>query len=671
MTEPAQSSDTGQRPIDAASHWSVNARRRLVDLSRGPKRLILVVSDFLLFSLALWLALSLRLSTFYSPKSIDLAAILAAAPIIGVLTFVRMGLYRLVTRFISARGTIQIFIAVAVATLCWTLVVFLAGQALIGVPRSVVIIYGVLAAFFVWTSRQFAGLMLKGIPNLTLASFGQDRRAVANYGAGTTGVQLLESLKRTRVYLPVGFIDENPSLWGQVVGGLKVYRPEKIGRLIERDNVKEVLLAMPEATHRRRQDVIKALTQFPVMVKTLPAFEDIAEGRVRIDDLRALDVADLLGRDPVPPDIDLLRRYVTGKAVLVTGAGGSIGSEIARQVFKLRPRCLVLLDNSEPALFDIEQELREQLDARQLKGETSGTDLVAVLGSVLDPALVRTTLERHEIQTVYHAAAYKHVPLVEANPVAGLVNNAFGTRTLADAARASGVERFVLISTDKAVRPTNVMGASKRLAELVLQAHAEETDCATVFAMVRFGNVLDSSGSVVKRFRKQIEAGGPVTVTHPEVIRYFMSIPEAAELVVQAGAMARGGEVFVLDMGEAVKIDQLARSMIRLMGREVLDADRPDGDIAIEYIGLRPGEKLYEELLIGTNTTATEHSRIAMCQEPHLTRVQLDRELETLRTAMSSANVEAIHALLARNVEGYAGQPGFAPAAAAEKGTVH
>jgi FlaA1/EpsC-like NDP-sugar epimerase len=649
----------------------MEARRRLVDLPRGPKRLILVLNDFLLMSLALWLALSLRLSILYVPKSIDLAAILAAAPIIGVLTFFRMGLYRLVTRFISARGTLQILAAVAIATLCWSLMVFMAGQAVTGVPRSVVVIYGALAAFFVWASRQFAGLILKGLPNVTLASFKHERRPVAIYGAGTTGVQLLESLKRTRYYEPIGFIDENPSLWGQMVGGLKVYRPEKIGRMIERDGIKEVLLAMPEATHRHRQEVIKALTRHPVMVKTLPAFEDIAEGRVQISDLRALDVADLLGRDPVPPDIDLLRRSVTGKSVLVTGAGGSIGSEISRQVLKLRPKLLILLDVSEPALYGIEQELAEQIDARRDKGETPATAIVPVLGSVLDPAVVRATIQRHGIQTIYHAAAYKHVPLVEANPVAGLVNNAFGTRTLADAARAGGVERFVLVSTDKAVRPTNVMGASKRLAELVLQAHACEADCATVFAMVRFGNVLDSSGSVVRRFRTQIENGGPVTVTHPEVIRYFMSIPEAAELVLQAGAMARGGEVFVLDMGQAVKIDQLARSMIRLMGREVLDAEQPDGDIAIAYIGLRPGEKLFEELLIGANTTATEHARIAMSNEPHMTRGLLDKELETLKTAMSIGNVEAIHALLSRTVEGYAGRAPEPRAPDIEKGTLH
>ena len=294
--------------MTSAGGMTIAARQRLVDLPRGPKRAILVVSDLLLLSLALWLALSRRLSVLYWPKSIALAAILAAGPVIGVGTFAQMGLYRLVTRFISARGTVRILLAVAVATLCWTLLVFMAGQALVGVPRSVVIIYGVLAAFFVWASRQFAGLMLKGLPNLTLASFTQDRRPVAIYAAGTTGVQLLESLQRTRVYHPVGFIDENPSLWGQVVGGLKVYRPEKIERLIERDDVKEVLLAMPEATHRRRQEVIKALTRHPVMVKTLPAFEDIAEGRVRVNDLRALNVTDLLGRDPVPPDLNHLRR---------------------------------------------------------------------------------------------------------------------------------------------------------------------------------------------------------------------------------------------------------------------------------------------------------------------------------------------------------------------------
>ena len=635
-------------------------RRWLVDLPRRPKRVLLVLNDFGLLALALWLALSLRLSTFYAPTTLQLALLLAAAPAIGIATFFQMGLYRLVTRFISSRGTMRIFIAVGMAVLFWAMVVLMSGQAMAGVPRSVVIIYGVISAFFIWASRQFAGFLLKGLPDITLATFDTNRKPVAIYGAGAAGAELLQSLLRSRNYQPIGFIDENRSLWGQVVGGLKVYKPEKIDKLIERHGVKEVLLAVPEATRRRRQEIIQALTRYPVIVKTLPAMEDIATGRVSVTDLRPLDVDDLLGRDPVPPDLDLLHRNVRAKCVMVTGAGGSIGSELTRQILKLAPARLVLVDVSEPALYQIEIELRELLALRPaLDADGPAARIVAlpqlipVLGSVQDAGLMRATLDKYHVQTIYHAAAYKHVPMVEQNPAAGLQNNAFGTQILAEAARACGVERFVLISTDKAVRPTNIMGASKRLAELVLQSQAANKTCETVFGIVRFGNVLDSSGSVVRRFRKQIENGGPVTVTHPEIIRYFMSIPEAAELVIQAGAMARGGDVFVLDMGEPVKIDLLARSMIRLMGLDVQDTDSPDGDIAIEYVGLRPGEKLYEELLLGANTTGTEHPRIAMSKEPYLIAAELEREFDSLRIAMASGNVEAIDAVLRRTVEGY------------------
>ena len=360
---------------------------------------------------------------------------------------------------------------------------------------------------------------------------------------------------------------------------------------------------------------------------------------------------DLLGRERVQPDPSLLRRYITGKAVLVTGAGGSIGSELSRQIIALEPKRLVLLDVSEPALFEIEQELRSKPPPSSHGGAPG--HIVPVLGSILDGALVRRLLEEQGIQTIYHAAAYKHVPMVEHNPVAGIGNNTFGTRVLADAAREAGVERFVLVSTDKAVRPTNIMGASKRLAELQLQAMAGESGNPTVFTMVRFGNVLDSSGSVVRMFRKQIETGGPVTVTHPDIIRYFMSIPEAAELVIQAGAMANGGEVFVLDMGAAVKIDALARSMIRHVGLTVKDAANPGGDIAIVYSGLRPGEKLFEELLINETTTATAHPRIHRSLEPGLPVSALERELQALAAALSTGDLDAIHAVLKRTVEGY------------------
>jgi FlaA1/EpsC-like NDP-sugar epimerase len=377
---------------------------------------------------------------------------------------------------------------------------------------------------------------------------------------------------------------------------------------------------------------------------------DIASGRVSVSDLRPLQVDDLLGREKVPPNAELLARTTRGKSILVTGAGGSIGSELVRRLLRQEPRRIILFEISEVALYEIEREAIEIVQS--LPEDLARPDIDAVLGTVLDSEQVRETIARHSIEIIYHAAAYKHVPIVEHNPIFGLHNNTFGAAVMAECAKAEGVERMVLISTDKAVRPTNIMGASKRLAELVLQAAATDGN-GTVFTMVRFGNVLDSSGSVVKTFRRQIRAGGPVTVTHPQIIRYFMSIPEAAELVIQAGAMANGGEVFVLDMGEPVRIDDLARLMVRLMGLDVKSEENPDGDIAISYTGLRPGEKLYEELLVGANTSGTEHARIQRSDEPFLSPAELDKELEVLEAAMKTRDIETIQTVLRRSVEGY------------------
>jgi FlaA1/EpsC-like NDP-sugar epimerase len=442
-----------------------------------------------------------------------------------------------------------------------------------------------------------------------------------------------------------------------MVHGVKVLRPEKIGKTIADENVKEVLLATPSALRSERRLAIRLLEAYPVVVKTLPALEEIASGRVEISDLRPIDVEDLLGRDPVTPDLELLTANVHGKVVMITGAGGSIGSELTRQLLRLGPKTLVLFDLSEVALYEISMEI-EELNERLHKEEAGrpaeqSTNVVQVLGSVLDRKLVARTIEELGVEVIYHAAAYKHVPIVEANPFAGLQNNTFGTLAVAEAAKEFGVERFVLVSSDKAVRPTNIMGASKRLAELVLQAFAQDRHSTTIFTMVRFGNVLDSSGSVVRRFRNQIRAGGPVTVTHPEVIRYFMSIPEAAQLVIQAGTMAIGGEVFVLEMGTPVKIDDLARTMIRLSGLEVRDEGHPEGDIAIEYIGLRRGEKLYEELLIGENTTGTSHPRIFKNSEPILPYDDLTAALERLEEAIQKLDMAELQEMLRATVEGY------------------
>ncbi len=636
----------------------------LIERPRWFKRALLIVNDLALLSLAIWAAYTLRLSRLYVPPSLDKWLLLIAAPLIGVAVFYMRGLYKLVTRFIGPEGTTRIYIAVIIAALLWAVAVLM--MAVKDHPRSVIVIYALIAALLIRLSRQWAGAMLlSAAPEHKPVSF-DARKPVIIYGAGTLGIQLLRALNETGGYKMVAFIDPNPSLAGQLVHGVKVLRPEKIGKVIADENVKEVLLATPSALRADRRLALKVLEAFPVVVKTLPALEEIASGDVQVSDLRPIDVEDLLGRDPVTPNLELLAANVQGKVVMITGAGGSIGSELTRQLLKLEPKTLVLFDLSEVALYDISMELDDLKRRLQMETEavaTVPTDLVAVLGSVLDRKLVTRTIQERGVEVIYHAAAYKHVPIVEANPFAGLQNNTFGTLVVAEAAKECGVERFVLVSSDKAVRPTNIMGASKRLAEQILQALAQESGTATIFTMVRFGNVLDSSGSVVKLFRNQIKAGGPVTVTHPDVIRYFMSIPEAAQLVIQAGTMAAGGEVFVLEMGTPVKIDDLARTMIRLSGLDVRDDKHPDGDIAIEYVGLRPGEKLYEELLIGENTTGTSHPRIFKNSEPVVPYDDLIAVLERLEDAIQRLDEAEMQDLLRATVEGYVPASGGHPVA--------
>lgn len=625
----------------------------LIERPRWFKRTVLIINDLAVLTIALWLAYSLRLSQLYVPDTLPKVLLMAAAPVIGVVVFYMRGLYKLVTRFIGPEGTTRIYVAVIIAAVLWALVVLMSGVKVH--PRSVIVIYGLIAAGLIRLSRQWAGAtLLRLAPEHKGVSF-DERKRVIIYGAGTIGIQLLRALNETGTYKTVAFIDSNPSLAGQMVHGVKVLRPEKIGKTIADENVKEVLLATPSALRGERRLAIRLLEAYPVVVKTLPALEEIASGHVEVSDLRPIDVEDLLGRDPVTPDLELLAANVHGKVVMITGAGGSIGSELTRQLLRLGPKILVLFELSEVALYEISMEI-EELNERLHKDEAGAdetTRMVQVLGSVLDRKLVARTIEELGVEVIYHAAAYKHVPIVEANPFAGLQNNTFGTLVVAEAAKELGVERFVLVSSDKAVRPTNIMGASKRLAELILQAFAQEPHSSTIFTMVRFGNVLDSSGSVVRRFRNQIKAGGPVTVTHPEVIRYFMSIPEAAQLVIQAGTMAIGGEVFVLEMGTPVKIDDLARTMIRLSGLEVRDEAHPEGDIAIEYIGLRRGEKLYEELLIGENTTGTSHPRIFKNSEPILPFEELAAALERLEEAIQKLDTAELQETLRATVEGY------------------
>src|SRR6478736_3566099 len=638
-------------PFGVALH--MRAAVWLIEQPRWFKRIFLIVNDIAMLTIALWAAYSLRLSRFYVPESFGMILLMAAAPIIGVITFHLRGLYKLVTRFIGPEGTTRIYVAVCIAVLAWALLVLLSG--IKGHPRSVVVIYGLIAAGLIRLSRQWAGaVLLRAAPQHRAADF-SERKNVIIYGAGTIGIQLLRALNETGQFNMVAFIDNDPSLAGQVVHGVKVLRPGKIGKVITTENVKEVLLAMPSALRSERRAAIKALEPFPVVVKTLPALDEIASGHIEVSDLRPIEVEDLLGRDPVAPELELLTGHVQGKVVMITGAGGSIGSELTRQLLELGPKALILFELSEVALYEIEMEIEELKWRLQTQPDVAPlvhTKIIPVLGSVLDRKLVARTISTYGVEVIYHAAAYKHVPLVEVNPFTGLQNNTFGTLTLAEVAKEARVERFVLVSSDKAVRPTNVMGASKRLAELILQALAEPHG-TTVFTMVRFGNVLDSSGSVVRRFRNQIQAGGPVTVTHPEIIRYFMSIPEAAQLVIQAAAMASGGEVFVLDMGTPVKIDDLARTMVRLSGLEVRDDTNPDGDIAIEYIGLRRGEKLYEELLIGENTTGMSHPRIFKNSEPVLAYAELVAALERLEEAIQKLDMTELQDMLRATVEGY------------------
>jgi len=631
------------------SNASQRLRQRLLDLSRHKKRAILALTDLMTLAVLLWSLTSLRYSSSFWPGSIAANLLYWSGPIVTVATFSYLGLYRHVTRYLGAEGQSRILAGMAISVLIWSLLVFMLGQ--LGTPRSVILIYGVSGAAVIIGIRHLLAWFLKSsgivLPKLRE---GAPVNPVIIYGAGQLGVDLALALYRTSDRDVVGFCDDSPSIWGQYIAGYRVYRPDRLAHVIERMAVKEILLAIPASERNERRLILKELERYPVSVKLLPSLSEIASGRVAVADLRPLEVEDLLGRDPVPPNTELLERVTTGKNIMVTGAGGSVGSELVRQLLRLRPNSIVLLDVSEPALYEIAMEARDIVAA--LPKDQPRPQIAIVLGSVLDATLIKETIMRSSVHTIYHAAAYKHVPMVEHNAAVGLTNNVMGTEVVADAAIACGVERMVLISTDKAVRPTNVMGASKRLAELILQARAAQ-QTATIFTMVRFGNVLDSSGSVVRRFRRQIQAGGPVTVTHPEVIRYFMSIPEAAELVLQAGAMAKGGEVFVLDMGEPVKINDLAELMIRLSGLEPRNEENPEGDIEIVHTGLRPGEKLYEELLIGAHTTGTEHSRILRSDEPALAPGELRRELELLRVAISMRDVETIQSVLSRTVEGY------------------
>ncbi|MEO1206738.1 MAG: nucleoside-diphosphate sugar epimerase/dehydratase [Pseudomonadota bacterium] len=625
-------------------------RETIISMSRYSKRAVLVSSDLAVLTIVILGLLYVRYGGLTEVPDWQTFLLAACAPLITVSIYGWFGFYRVVTRFIGYRGSIRIALGTLLAMLIWALIVLMSGHS--GIPRSVILAYGLFGTIAILSLRHLAGAVLRSV-GIIIAKVPMDieRIPVVIYGAGADGVALSNAISRSPERELVGFVDSEPSMWRQYVNGKKVYRPDQLEEIIRGYGVKEVLLAVCQVQRRQRREIMTAVERLPVIVKVLPGMEEIASGQVTISDARPVGVEDLLGRDPIPPDPSLLANGIFGKSVMVTGAGGSVGSELVRQIIEQKPAKLVLVELSEVALYQIESDLRDRLATSPMDGEPPV--IVPVLGSVLDEAFIKDTLSAHAVKTIFHAAAYKHVPMIEANVITGVQNNAIGCLTIARAAQELNVERFVLISTDKAVRPSNVMGATKRLSEMVLQALSQEPDNTTVFTMVRFGNVLDSSGSVVRRFRSQIERGGPVTVTHPNVTRYFMSIPEAAALVIQAGSLADGGDVFVLDMGDLVKIDDLARLMIRLSGHEVADEDNPDGDIAIAYTGLRPGEKLYEELLIADKVVGTVHPRIMRCHEPALSPQKLAVVIDQLRNGIKRRDVAAIQGVLLTTVEDY------------------
>ena len=613
-------------------------RSEILAWSRTSKQLFVLALDVLLALLATWLAFCLRLDTVAWPTDAQWWAY-GLAPLLAIPIFIRFGLYRAIFRYTGQAA----LTATAKAVLLYAVVltVILLWQRWPMVPRTLGVLQPLIFLFLVGSSRAVARFWLAGIGSLA------SRPRLLIYGAGTSGAQTASALQMTGDYKLLAFLDDDSQKVGRSINGVPVWSPTAIQTLVLEHQITDILLALPSATRERRNRIIESLDGLPVHVRSLPSMADLTSGKVTVQDFRELDIEDLLGRPPVPPQYALLARDLTDQVVLVSGAGGSIGAELTRQIILQRPRQLLLLDHHEFGLYSVHQELQATCIAKRLQ-----VDLVALLGSVTNPDRLTTLCDTYHPDTVYHAAAYKHVPMVEDNPGEGILNNVFGTLNLAQAAMNSGVKRFVLISTDKAVRPTNVMGASKRMAELVLQALAQ-TQSVTCFTMVRFGNVLDSSGSVVPLFRRQLAAGGPLTVTHADVTRYFMTIPEAAQLVLQAGAMAQGGDVFVLDMGESVKIMDLALRMIHLSGLTVRDDTHPDGDIDIAITGLRPGEKLYEELLIGDNPQPTAHARIMKAHEAWLPWSQLQQQLTCLRQAAESENSAGIKSVLAHCVHGY------------------
>jgi FlaA1/EpsC-like NDP-sugar epimerase len=623
--------------------------RRASAASRGQKQRILLGYDVVASALALWAAFWVRLGEPYWPWSIGVLGGALVSVGAAVLSLHQLQVYRIVLRYFDMRAVTRLFIAAVIAAGAWVLTVYLARSSMtvdgvrILVPRSVAFIYCGFLFMLLFLGRYAMAWLLREAERMMPGAGGGEKKNVVIYGANAAGISLADSVRKNPQYSFRAFVDDDRALHGQIVAGARIYPPEALTELAQREELSEVFLAIPTATRSQRLAAISRVRQLDLQVKTVPAPEEIVSGRFTVTDVRPIDVNDLLRREPVEPLTPLIREAVEGRSILITGAGGSIGSEICRQIMRGRPRKLVLLDHSEFNLYHIEQQLIEL--AQNMEPEDR-PEVVPIVGSMLNEQLVRSIIRAQAVDTIYHAAAYKHVPLLEHNEVVGVENNVIGTWMLARLAVEEKLTRFTMISTDKAVRPESVMGASKRVAELIVQALAHDEACPTRFGIVRFGNVLDSSGSVVQRFRSQIAAGGPVTVTHPEVTRYFMSIPEATQLVLQASAMASRGEVFVLDMGEPIRIAELAKHMIRLSGMTLRDDQNARGDIEIVYVGLRPGEKLYEELFVGQDSVATEHSRIHKATERYLLFNQLQPRLEELRSAISVADPLAVRAIL-------------------------
>lgn len=643
-------------------------RTYLLGLPRRYKRSIQVLTDVFLVWIALWAAFVVRLGIDEMINPIRMHFwLFIAAPIVAIPLFIRFGMYRAVMRYFGNDALIAIIKAVSLSSLILAVVVYWYSNHQNVVPRSIIFNYWWLSMIMIGGLRlamrqYFLGDWFTAAQHVPFTSRDNGLTKVAIYGAGAAGNQLVAALRMGRVMRPVAFIDDDTSISDRIISGLQVYKPKHIQRMIDATGAEEILLAIPSSNRGRRREILGFLEGYPLHVRSVPGFMDLASGRVKVDDIQEVDIADLLGRDTVPAQGELLEHCIKGQSVLVTGAGGSIGSELCRQILSLRPTTLLLFEHSEFNLYSILLELEQRIVRESLP-----VKLLPILGSVRNQSKLLDVMRTWHVDTVYHAAAYKHVPMVEHNIAEGVLNNVIGTLNTAQAALQSGVANFVLISTDKAVRPTNVMGSTKRLAELTLQALSRELAPVlfgdksnisrvnkTRFTMVRFGNVLGSSGSVIPLFHKQIKSGGPLTVTHPKITRYFMTIPEAAQLVIQAGSMGLGGDVFVLDMGEPVKIVELAEKMIHLSGLSVRSDKNPHGDIAIEFSGLRPGEKLYEELLIGDNVVATQHPMIMSANEDHLPWDVLKDKLTQLLAAVDADDYNRVRQLLRDTVSGYA-----------------